>query len=109
MAGTGTIGLRPAMTDYIEAWQCIGCGKIEAPQTCIGVCKDRKVFFVGKGEHDRLQQEADALRQQLEQAQRLLLHLSRTTPHEGQHLQCWLGFQQQARALLGHEADASDR
>ena len=22
---------------YVAAWQCIGCGKIEAPQTCIGV------------------------------------------------------------------------
>jgi hypothetical protein len=27
------------MTDYVKAWQCIGCGKIEAPQTCIGVCQ----------------------------------------------------------------------
>ena len=22
---------------YVAAWQCMGCGKIEAPQTCIGV------------------------------------------------------------------------
>jgi hypothetical protein len=31
------------MKDYVKAWQCIGCGKIEAPQACIGVCQDRKV------------------------------------------------------------------
>ena len=36
------------MIDTIDAWQCIGCGKIEAPQTCIGVCRDRKVYFIGK-------------------------------------------------------------
>jgi hypothetical protein len=24
------------MNDYVKAWQCIGCGKIETPQTCIG-------------------------------------------------------------------------
>ena len=40
------------MTDYLQAWQCIGCGKLEAPQTCIGVCRDKKVFLVGKDEHD---------------------------------------------------------
>jgi uracil-DNA glycosylase len=28
---------------YVKAWQCVGCGKIEAPQTCIGICQDRKV------------------------------------------------------------------
>ena len=34
------------MGDYIQAWQCIGCGKIEAPQTCVGVCRDRKILLV---------------------------------------------------------------
>ena len=28
------------------AWQGIGCGRIEGPQPCIGVCQDRKVSFV---------------------------------------------------------------
>ena len=45
------------MTDYVEAWQCIGCGKIEAPQTCIGVCRDRKVAFVYAEDHE--QQDAE--------------------------------------------------
>jgi hypothetical protein len=40
------------MNDYVKAWQCIGCGKIEAPQTCIGVCQDRKVEFVYADEHE---------------------------------------------------------
>jgi hypothetical protein len=35
------------MGDYIQAWQCIGCGRIEAPQTCVGVCRDRKILRVG--------------------------------------------------------------
>ena len=43
------------MTDTVVAWQCIGCGKIEAPLTCIGVCQDRKVELVYAGDH------ADAL------------------------------------------------
>jgi hypothetical protein len=40
------------MNAYVKAWQCIGCGKIEAPQTCIGVCQDRKVEFVYAFEHE---------------------------------------------------------
>ena len=40
------------MTGRVQAWQCIGCGKIEAPQTCIGVCQDRKVEFVYAFEHE---------------------------------------------------------
>ena len=34
------------MNDYAKAWQCIGCGRIEAPQPCLGICEDRKVEFV---------------------------------------------------------------
>jgi hypothetical protein len=40
------------MTKRVMAWQCIGRGKIEAPQTCIGVCQDRKVEFVCASEHE---------------------------------------------------------
>lgn len=39
------------MSDRVKAWQCIGCGRIEAPQTCIGICQDRKVEFVYAAEH----------------------------------------------------------
>jgi hypothetical protein len=39
------------MNETVKAWQCIGCGKIDAPQTCVGVCQDRKVEFVYASEH----------------------------------------------------------
>ncbi|MCC6535698.1 MAG: hypothetical protein IT531_24365 [Burkholderiales bacterium] len=41
------------MSDYVDAWQCIGCGRIEAPQNCIGVCQDRKVQFVYAGDYEQ--------------------------------------------------------
>lgn len=94
------------MTDYIEAWQCIGCGKLEAPQPCIGVCQDRKVSLVGKGEHEQIEAEAEQLRQQLEAACALLARMVRTKPRQGQVERCWSSFQQQARDLLadqGHQ------
>jgi hypothetical protein len=33
------------MTERMKAWQCIGCGNLDAAQTCIGVCDYRKVEF----------------------------------------------------------------
>mgnify|MGYP003298961436 CR=1 FL=1 len=41
-AATGMEGLR----DAIDAWQCIGCGRVEAPQNCVGICEDRRVKLV---------------------------------------------------------------
>jgi hypothetical protein len=57
------------MMDTIKAWQCIGCGKLEAPQNCIGVCQDRRVELVYASayaaqavELARLQAQRDGLR-----------------------------------------------
>lgn len=97
------------MTDYLQAWQCIGCGRIEAPQPCIGVCKDRKVYFVGRDEHERALAEAAALRAQLERAHAMLLRFDRAKPRAGQWEAAWLALQAQSRealALLAEPAEA---
>ncbi|MBS0516395.1 MAG: hypothetical protein JSS16_13090 [Proteobacteria bacterium] len=97
------------MTDYITAWQCIGCGKIEAPQTCIGVCRDRKVFFVGKGEHEEALAEVARLRGQLDAAAEMLLRFERAAPRKGQWERSYQALQQQVRevrAVLAVDAKA---
>ena len=38
--------------NVVEAWRCIGCGRIEAPKPCIGVCEDRKVRLVLAADHE---------------------------------------------------------
>ena len=48
------------VTDCVKAWQCIGCGMIEAPQTCIGVCEYRKTKLVYAFEHEQALAEAAA-------------------------------------------------
>lgn len=95
------------MTDYIQAWQCIGCGKIEAPQTCIGVCRDRKVFMIGKDEHEAALAEIARLRAQLDHAAALLLPFERATPREGQWERSYRALQAQVRevrSVLGWQA-----
>lgn len=88
------------MTAYVEAWQCVGCGRIEAPQTCIGVCRDRKVFFVGRDEHDAALAEIARLRARLDGAAALLERFARATPREGQWERSWLALQAQMREVL---------
>jgi hypothetical protein len=88
------------MTDYIQAWQCIGCGRIEAPQPCIGVCKDRKVYFIGRDEHERALAQAAALRDTLATVQAKLQRFTLAKPNAGQWERSWTALQGELRETL---------
>ena len=88
------------MTDWIQAWQCIGCGKIEAPQPCIGVCRDRKILMIGKEAHEHVLAEGAALRAQLTRAHAMLQRFALARPHEGQWERSWLALQAELREAL---------
>lgn len=88
------------MTDYIQAWQCIGCGKIEAPQPCIGVCRDRKILMVAKDEHERLAAELAEARSLVRVAIDMLGRVAHSTPREGQWERSYRALQEQARAAI---------
>jgi hypothetical protein len=86
--------------DRVEVWQCIGCGKIEAPQPCIGVCRDRKTQLVYAEEYD-------ALAAQLEVFRGVLRQIATITPREGECLRSWVALQRRARAALGIPGEPS--
>lgn len=86
--------------DYIVAWQCIGCGKIEAPQPCIGVCQDRKVLMVGKGDYEAVLAQRDALQARLDQTRAMLQRFGLAKPRSGQWQQSWEALQEELRAAL---------
>lgn len=92
------------MTDYVQAWQCTGCGKIEAPQPCIGVCRDRKILMVGKDEHERVLNAARDLRRQVHSAHALLSQLAWSVPREDRWELSWRALQARARELLATQA-----
>lgn len=95
------------MGDYIKAWQCIGCGKIEAPQTCIGVCQDRKVMLVPLADHEEALAELQRVYSQLQDLHHVLSRLALSTPRPGQWEPSYRALQKQARAVLAtHAADA---
>jgi hypothetical protein len=80
--------------DRLEVFQCIGCGKIEAPQPCIGVCRDRRAQLVYAEDYDALVAELEALRAVLRQ-------IAMVTPREGECLRSWQALQGRARKVLG--------
>ena len=88
------------MTEYIQAWQCVGCGKIEAPQPCIGVCRDRKVFFIGKDEHEAALAEIARLRAQLQSAATHLQRFGLAAPRPGQWESAYTALREEARVLI---------
>jgi len=94
------------MTDYVKAWQCIGCGRIEAPQNCVGICQDRKVEFVYAGEHRALLAQAERTAQRLAALERIVRRLARTAPRAGAFEASWQALQSEARrALAGPGGD----
>jgi hypothetical protein len=88
------------MIDYVKAWQCIGCGKIEAPQPCIGVCQDRKVQFVYVEDYEEALVQTRQATRRAETLQTLVRQLAVTTPREGEWEQCYRALQSRARRTI---------
>ena len=91
MAGTVTKDFSHPET--IAVWRCIGCGRIEMPATCIGVCQDRRFELVAAADYDALRQRVQAL----EAALSLIAH---TTPRADKLVDSWTALQGMARRLL---------
>mgnify|MGYP000919698797 CR=1 FL=1 len=85
------------MADSLFAWQCIGCGKIEAPQQCVGVCEHRKVEMVSAHAY---RAEVAALQARLAAAESVLRQIAHTTPRQGEAEHSWLAIRKRARAAL---------
>lgn len=106
-----TISTMPLLKDdssddvRVTVWQCIGCGKIEYPQPCIGVCQDRLVDLVYDHAYQAALEEASVARQRAERLAAVLRTIAFTTPRDGQWEQSWRALQRQARELLGSPGD----
>jgi hypothetical protein len=89
------------MPDIVNAWQCIGCGRIEAPQPCIGICQDRKVQFVYVDDYAEAVQQAQAAIESADALKALVRQIALTTPRNGEWESCYRALQGQARRALG--------
>ena len=89
--------------ERVKAWQCIGCGRIEAPQECVGVCDFRRLEMVHAFEHEKAL--ADE-RRRSDRLESLVRHLARITPRQGEWERSWKALQADARRVLA-ELDAA--
>ena len=78
----------------LKAWQCVGCGRLESQETCLGICRDVPVHVVSAADYDALRAELDELRLFLSQVARL-------RPREGEWERTGRAIQARARRLLG--------
>lgn len=90
----------PDAVEHIPAWRCIGCGKIEAPQPCIGVCQDTQISLVDADAYDETEVLARSARCQVAELGALVRRLAFTTPRGGEWERSYRALQDQARGLL---------
>jgi hypothetical protein len=88
------------MTERVTAWQCIGCGRVEDPRPCIGVCRDRKAEFVDAADYDAALAQLALLSRRMEELSALVRQIAYTAPRAGAYERTWLALQQRARRAL---------
>ena len=89
------------MTERITAWQCIGCGRIEGAQPCVGICQDRKTDFVYASDHDEVLTQLALARRRAEALAALVRQLANTTPRKDEWERTYRALQARARQTLG--------
>ena len=88
------------MAEIQKAWQCIGCGRIEGPQTCIGVCEDRPVNFVYAFEYEEALREARAALDRIGKLEAFVRQVAHATPREGAWEASYLALRERARKFI---------
>ena len=88
----------------MKAWQCIGCGRIEAPQTCVGVCEYGRIEVMHTWEHEQALEEE---RRRWARYEKLVHRLARVTPRAGEWERTYRALQDEARRLAGVRSDTT--
>jgi len=84
----------------IKAWECVGCGRVEAPRPCVGICQDRAVELVPEETYRSLRNECGRLREENTALRELVLRLAKTNPRGEQCEAGYKALQKRARYLL---------
>ncbi len=82
------------------AWQCIGCGRIEGSQPCIGVCQDRKVSFVYTSDYAAVLSRLLDAKERIAALESLARRLALSTPRDGEWERGYRSLLEEARRIL---------
>jgi hypothetical protein len=84
----------------VEAWRCIGCGRIEAPQPCVGVCEDRRVRLVDAADHEAALALLREAQERAAMLEGLVRRLAQTRPRAGAWERSDKALQEEAQRAL---------
>ena len=98
-----------ADAERVAVWQCIGCGKIDGPRPCVGVCEDRKVEIVYAYAYDEALAQLTSVHRRAAALEALVRQFVRTTPREGEWERSYRALQDQARRTLESLATETGR
>jgi hypothetical protein len=93
--------------ERISAWQCSGCGRIEGPQPCLGVCLDKKVTFVSSDAYDAVFARMRDAEARLAALESLARRMALAKPRDGEWEKSYRALQDEARRAL-REAPAPE-
>jgi hypothetical protein len=93
------------MTEYLTAWQCVSCGKVDGPQSCAGACQFKKLEMVSAAEYETKCAQLAATQAQLADIITLLRQLAHTRPRDGQ----WQRAYGEAQAHAMHVVVSHDK
>jgi hypothetical protein len=82
------------------AWECIGCGRIEGAQPCVGICQDRRSEFVYAADYDALHEQLELERRRAQGLEAVVRRLASTTPRKGGWERSYRALQAGARRAL---------
>ena len=95
-----TIRSEPEASPFVEAWRCIGCGRIEAPRPCIGSCEDRKVRPGRRRPSRGRAPPAEGRRSRVGALEGVVRRLAQTRPRAGAWEQSYRALQDEAQGAL---------
>jgi hypothetical protein len=86
--------------ERIAARQCIGCGRLEGPQPCVGVCQDRKVTLVAADAYDAALARLKKAEARLASLESLARRMALSTPRNGEWEKSFRALQDEARRAM---------
>jgi uncharacterized membrane protein len=88
------------VSEVFKVWQCIGCGRIDGPQPCVGICQDRKAELVYASEYEEQFWRAEKAEERVAVLEALVRRLAWTTPRAGDWERSYRELQRGARDAL---------
>jgi hypothetical protein len=89
------------MVEYLQALECLGCGRLDGPRPCVGICQDHIVDLVYAQDYKEALAQAERTQQQAKALEDLVRQLAWTTPRSGEWERSYRTLQDQARRIVG--------